>query len=108
MEPVVIILLYFLAIYGISEGKLLLVGMAALVTFFSARDFAMTFLMSLLVIWGSSLFIHETATWGAVALAIATLAMMLGGLLGERKKREEDIPPELIPYLMAMYGRGAK
>jgi len=108
MEPVAIILLYFLAIYGISEGQWLLAGVAALIMFFSARDFAVTFLLSLLVIWGARLFIHETATWGAVALAIATLAMMLGGLLGEKKKKEDDIPPELIPYLVAMYGRGGK
>ncbi|HIP74222.1 MAG TPA: hypothetical protein EYH14_01045 [Euryarchaeota archaeon] len=108
MEPVVIIFLYFLAIYGISEGQWLLVGTAALITFFSARDFAFTFVLSLLVIWISKLFIHETATWGAVALAIATLAMMLGGLLGEKKKKDDEIPPELIPYLIAMYGRGVK
>jgi predicted membrane protein len=107
MEPVVIILLYFLAIYGISIGQWTLVAAAALIAFFSARDYATTFIISLAVIWGARLFIPETATWGAVALAIATLSMMLGGLLGERKKKkEEEIPPELLPYLMAMYGSG--
>lgn len=108
MEPVVILLLYFLAIYGISANQWILVGVTALMAFFSARDYSMTFLLSLAVIWGARFFIHETPTWGAVALAIATLAMMLGGILGEKKKKNEEIPPELLPYLMAMYGGGVK
>ncbi len=107
MEPVVILLLYFLAIYGLSANQWMIVGVAVLVAFFTARDYALTFLISLAVIWGSRPFIHETSTWGAVALAIATISMMLGGLIGERRKKEDEIPPEMIPYLMAMYGGGA-
>ncbi len=107
MEPVVILLLYFLAIYGMHVAQWELVAAAALIAFFSARDYFATFLISLAVIWGAKMFIPETATWGAVSLAIATLSMMLGGLIGERKKKqEEELPPELLPYLMAMYGGG--
>ena len=107
MEPVVIIFLYFLAIYGMSASQWELIAATALMAFFSAREYFVTFLISLAVIWGARLFIPETATWGAVALAIATLSMMLGGIIGERKKKkEEEIPPELLPYLMAMYGGG--
>ncbi|MDN5358689.1 MAG: hypothetical protein PWP76_532 [Candidatus Diapherotrites archaeon] len=107
MEPIIVILLYFLAIYGISVGDWAVVAAAAVMAFFAAREYSATFLISLLVIWGTRFLIKETATWGAVALAIAMVAMMLGGLLGEKRKKEEDeIPPELIPYLMAMYGGG--
>ncbi len=106
MEPIVVTLLYVLAMYGMISGPngIVLVAVSVVVAFFMSRDYFLPFLLSLGVIWGTQILIPEKATWAAVGLALAMLTMVITGAIGERKKKEE-IPPEMIPYLMEMYGQ---
>ncbi|NPA76696.1 MAG: hypothetical protein GXN93_02990 [Candidatus Diapherotrites archaeon] len=105
MEPVIITFLYILAMYGMTQGAngLILVLISAIVMFFMSRDYFVPFLISTGVIWLMRALIPEPATWGALGLALAMLTMVITGAIGERKKKEDEIPPEMLPYLMAMY-----
>ncbi len=108
MEPVVITFLYILAMYGMLQGAngLIIVLIAEITAFFMSRDYFIPFLLSTGVIWIMKALVPEPATWGALGLALAMLTMVITGALGERKKKDDEIPPEMLPYLLAMYGGG--
>ncbi len=104
MEPVIITLMYFLAMIGIAKAQYILIAAAVAVIIFSVKEYTVPFLISLGLMWGAFYALGgDMKTWGAISVAIMGITMTLTGVLTERKKKEE-IPPEMIPYLMSLYG----
>ena len=103
MDLAILLLMYFLALMGIQSESFILILVAAAVVFVSAREFTHYFITGIAVAYGLRYVIPEIQTWAAISLAVAVMTIIAYGK--PWKKEEEEIPPEMIPYLLEMYGR---
>ena len=101
-DPVVLVILFILAIIGISMNSLAVVAVSVALTFLMARDFMVHFILALAVMYGLRFVVADAQVWGALCIAVAALTIALAGR--PRRREEEEIPPEMIPYLLAMMG----
>lgn len=106
VDPLVIVIFFIIAIVGIASNSLPVVALGVFLCVLMARDFIVQFLLALALIYGARFIITDTQAWAAVSIALAAITIALSGR--EEKKEEEEIPPEMIPYLLALMGGGRR
>ncbi len=107
MDPFLPLLVFLIAMVGIQMKSMATVLAALAICFISVRDFFPYFLLGVILsaaLWYLG-FVDSTESWAAISLAII---LALVAIAGRERKKEEEIPPEMIPYLLAMMEGGRK
>lgn len=104
-DPLALVLFFIIAIVGIASESLPVVALGILLCALTARDFIVQFLLALAIIYGARFIITDTQAWAAVSIALAAITIALAG---REKKQEGEIPPEMIPYLLALMEGGRR
>lgn len=107
-DPLVIVIFFIIAIVGIASDSLPVVALGVLLCALMARDFIANFLLALAIIYGARFIITDTQAWAAVSIALAAVTIALTGREKKQEGGEEEIPPEMIPYLLALMGGGRR
>ena len=107
IDPLVLVVFFIIAIVGIASNSLPVVALSIALCVLMARDFVVHFLVALAVIYGARFLITDVQTWAAISIAIAAITLALTGR-EKRQKEEEEVPPEMIPYLLALMQEGKR